>query len=132
MRIERDDGTFDGGPLDIWTILFNINTKRFHPVFFSESPLPGPVPSVEEIKVVRLKSRMHHTGGLDTFEKAVTDMKANSEKLRVPETNIWKCAFAWDGEIPLVWITNNWLKDGEMTGGSVPSITHGEMPKKMM
>ena len=38
---------------------------------------------------MRAKSKMHHTGGFDTFEEAVADARANlCVKLHLPEKNI--------------------------------------------
>jgi hypothetical protein len=56
-------------------MLFNTNLKRWHPMVYFEAPFPGPL---EDQKVLRLKSKMHHTTGFKTREEALE----SAEKLK--------------------------------------------------
>lgn len=49
-------------------MLFNTAKQTWHPIFYLESPFPGPI---DEQKVARLKSKMHHTSGFSVREDAV-------------------------------------------------------------
>lgn len=51
-------------------MLKNTETNRFHPIFYFESPLPGGFESETNQKLVRYKSKGHHTSGFDTREAA--------------------------------------------------------------
>lgn len=44
-------------------IVHNVKDEKWHPIFYYDSPFPGPV---EKQKVMRYKSKGHHTGGLQT------------------------------------------------------------------
>lgn len=111
MLIEKQEkGKFIGGPLDVLCILHNINTGRYHAAFFEESPLPGPVPDIKNTKIVRLKSKMHHTEGSDTLEGALEHLKKLSEQIEVSEENIWKEPQDWNGDLGIVWLKDNWKK----------------------
>jgi hypothetical protein len=114
MLIQNEDGTFTAGSLDVFCILRDETTGRFHPAFFEESPLPGPVEAAAETIVVRLKSKMHHTVGFESLEEAVVGLQEELiDRIKVPETNICKEPIDWDGQIGIVWICSNWLKTRE-------------------
>lgn len=110
MMVSNGDGTFTAGGLDLLCILYDVNKNSYHAAFFEESPMPGEVKSVEETDIVRLKSRMHHTGGSDTLDGALKHLKGLSEKIIVPEENIWKEPIEWNGQIGVTLIIDNWRK----------------------
>ena len=110
MMMDNGNGTFTAGGLDVLCILHNINTNRYHAAFFEEHHFPGNVKPVEETDVVRLKSKMHHTGGSDTLDGALEHLKDLSEKIIVPDENIWKEPIEWNGEIGITFIRDNWRK----------------------
>lgn len=111
MMIQNENGTFTGGPLDVLCILNDVTTGRYHAAFFEEKPFPGPVESVKNTDLVRLKSKMHHTEGSDTIEGALEHLVDLSEKLIVPSDNIWKDPIEWDGELDMVLLVPNWRKE---------------------
>lgn len=111
MLIPNGDGTFQAGPFDVLCILHRFG-GRFHPAFFEESPMPGPYPDrIEDVKVVRLRSRMHHTEGAETIEVALMQLAELSKKISVPLTNIWLKPIVWDGGEGIVFLRDNWLRD---------------------
>ena len=117
MLIKQEDGTYFAGPLDVVCILHNVKTGIFHPAFFEESPLPGPVPTVEDTTVVRLKSKMHHTEGYRTIEEAKVGLATElRSKIKVPDSNVSEDPVPWDGELGIVWIYPNWLRLGGTFG----------------
>jgi hypothetical protein len=80
-------------------MLHNTKLNRWHPILFSENPLPGPS---EPGKIVRHKSAGHHTEGFATQAEA----NADAEKLaiRVRETSgdgacrlMLDRVYEWDG-----------------------------------
>ena len=83
----------------IVALVHNTATSRWHPILFSESPLPGPD---DPAKPVRHRSRGHHTVGFDTREAAVADATAMKEKLKEHSLGEPKLAltkdFEWDGQ----------------------------------
>jgi len=109
MLISKGNNTYQGGPLDVLCILHEMHTGRYHAAFFEESPLPGPVKSLHETDVVRLKSKMHHTEGSDTLAGAVVHLEELATQIHLPESNIWKEPIEWDGS-PVVMLRSNWLK----------------------
>lgn len=111
MLIPNGDGTFMAGPLDVLCIL-KAPGGRFHPAFFEEKPFPGPYPErIEDVKMVRLRSVMHHTEGADTLEGALVQIAELARQISVPPTNIWLKPTEWDGRQGVVWVRDNWLKD---------------------
>ncbi len=110
MMIDNGNGTFTAGGLDVLCILYDVNKNRYHAAFFEESPMPGRVKSIDETDIVRLRGKMHHTGGSDTLEGALGHLKELSEKVIVPEENVWKDPIDWNGEIGITLIRNNWRK----------------------
>lgn len=78
--------------------LHNAKTGRFHPVFFSESPLPG-LPSCG--KPIRHKSRGHHAKGFELREDALAKCREfagelKNESVGTPKLRIEK-DLPWDG-----------------------------------
>jgi len=99
-------------------MLHNTKLKRWHPIVFVESPLPGP-PSAD--KPVRHKSKGHHTTGFATRQEALDHIK-NDLGQKIKEIAIGDVRealdkdFAWDGEdIPAMTIFF-----GERDGKTVP------------
>jgi len=81
-------------------LLFNQKLNRWHPIWYDESPLPGP-PS--DSKPTRHKSLGHHTAGFDTREAAIQEVKSTSDKvIAAKDATTVAVAFdedlAWDGE----------------------------------
>ena len=108
MMIERAEGKFTGGPLDAHFILHDVTTGRYHVAFFEETPFPGAIPNVEDTKVVRLKSKMHHTSGAATLEEAKRHLDELVQRIELPEENIFREPLDWDGQIPIILIRPNW------------------------
>ncbi len=59
-------------------MLHNTKTGTYHPIWYSEAPLPGPEPAV-----VRYKSRGHHTAGFPTLEEGIAGRKQLEERLEL-------------------------------------------------
>jgi len=79
----------------IIAILHNQKTNAWHPILFTESPLPGP-PSAD--KPIRHKSKMHHTTGFPERNKAVDYSRAELAQ-HVPGAKFaLKGDIEWDGE----------------------------------
>lgn len=107
MLINNGDGTHTGGPLDILCILHDVERDRFHAAFAEEMPMPGSVPAVGDMPLVRLKSKMHHTAGAPALEEALVHLDDLAGKIHVPPENVWRDPRPWDGE-PFVTIVANW------------------------
>lgn len=116
MLIQKQDESYQCGPLDVVCILHDVTTDRYHAAFFEEKPFPGPVEPVEKTDVVRLKSKMHNTTGADTLGGALTHLMDLAKRLSVPEGNIWKDPCDWDGELGIVWVIPNWLRSAAEQG----------------
>ena len=114
MLIENGDGTYTGGLLDVILIYHNINEGTFHPVFYEESPLPGPLQDIGDVSMVRLKSNMHHTEGFATLEAAQENVRTDLRiKILLPDDNIAiEQAIPWDGMAGGVQIVQNWRQQG--------------------
>lgn len=87
MLIPQENGTVSAGPADILCIL-KLPTGRFHPAFFEEHPMPGPIKPIEELSFVRLKSKMHHTSGMETLEDATAHIADLRKKLIISDENV--------------------------------------------
>lgn len=61
-------------------MLHNQKIGTYHPIFYMESPLPGPLDSEVNTKLVRYKSKMHHTEGFRTREAAVASINEELEQ----------------------------------------------------
>lgn len=59
-------------------MLFNTAKKTWHPIFYYESPLPGPI---DEQAVARYKSKGHHTEGFETRDLALKSCDELKTKL---------------------------------------------------
>ncbi len=75
-------------------MLLNTTTNRYHPIIYQDNPLPGPI---EDQKARRLKSKMHHTGGFDTFAEAVESVDSHPA-LQEIQIKQWEPVLEWDGE----------------------------------
>ena len=116
MLLQTSEKQCTGGMLDFICILRSIQTGRFHPCFVEERPMPGPVPDMQDTKFIRAKSKMHHTGGFDTFEEAVAYTRKNMcAKLSLPEDNIaLDHAINWDSDnVAFVVLLPNWRTCGK-------------------
>jgi hypothetical protein len=96
--------------LDVVCILHDETTDRYHAAFFEEKPFPGPVESVDQTNVVRLKSKMHHTSGAKEVNEAIEHLEELIAKVGCPEENVWRDPVDWDGEIGLTLMVPNWIK----------------------
>lgn len=96
------------GPLDVAVILHDVTTGRYHAAFFEDHPLPGPVLAAEDVGLVRLKSKMHHTEGAPDLAGALVHLDAMVDKMVIPIENIWREPEPWDGQIGLVWVVPRW------------------------
>lgn len=88
MLISNGDGTYTAGSYDVLGIVKNTDTGRFHVYFWEERPPPGPYDPSPNI--VRLRSKMHHTEGAETFDIALEHVRQIQERVRIPEENVWK------------------------------------------
>jgi len=79
----------------IIAMLHNLKTDRFHPILFYESPLPS---SSEDSKVVRHKSKGHHTVGFDTREQAIEFAQTTMKEYYPNARDCIEKDFPWDGE----------------------------------
>jgi hypothetical protein len=109
--IANGDGTYTAGPLDVLMILHDMRANTFHAAFFEEAPMPGPVQDVKDVRVVRLRSKMHHTAGASTLDAARVDLAEIAQKIQVPDSNIWRdhSPYPWDGQPGIVLFVENWL-----------------------
>src|SRR3990170_2995396 len=110
MLINNGDGTHTGGALDVLLILHDVTKNRYHAAFFTEAPMPGPIKDVEDVRAVRLQSRMHHTVGSDTLEGAIKHLNELATKILLPPENVWREPHEWDGELGVVLIVGNWRR----------------------
>ena len=76
-------------------MLRNTKEDKYHPIVFEESPLPGP-PS--DNKIVRHKSKMHHTSGFDTRQEALDSIDKMMETEPMKKHLDEDKDFDWDGE----------------------------------
>ena len=80
-------------------LIHNTKLKRWHPVYYTEHPLPG-TPSTE--KPARHKSGGHHTTGFETREAALASMNDTAKKIvdggHAPSCAICPLDLEWDGE----------------------------------
>lgn len=109
MLIENGDGTYTAGPLDVLCILHDETKGTFHPAFFEEAPMPGPVQDVRDLTFVRLKSKMHHTTGFPSHAEALANLTESlAARIHVPAENVWSDPKNWDGDLAQVWVVCNW------------------------
>lgn len=109
MLINNGDGTFTAGPRDVLCILHDINADTYHPAFFEEKVFPG---GRNLDGAIRLKSKFSYTEGLETLEKALEELADFGTKIKVGEQNTWTEPQAWDGEIGVVWLVQDWRETG--------------------
>ena len=111
MFISKSCSIKQAGPADIMCIL-KLPAGTFHVTFFEEHPFPDRVKPVEERKIIRLKSKMHHIKGVRTFECAKKRAEEFRKKIFLPYENvITDRVIAVSDPVP-VWLLPNWLKDG--------------------
>jgi hypothetical protein len=87
MLIQTETG-FIGGLRDVILILHNTETGRYHVAFYQERPFPGG--AADTLEVVRLGAKLHHTTGVTTIEDALTEVERLSQKIKLPDANIWR------------------------------------------
>jgi hypothetical protein len=113
MLIDKGDGTYAAGPLDVIFIYHHVEAGTFHPVFYEEHPMPGPVGPYNELEFVRLFSKMHHTRGAPTLEGAQELLAEMRTTIKVEDHNVEsEHPMPWDGELGDVMIVPNWRKKG--------------------
>lgn len=111
MFISKGNNVRKAGPADIMCIL-ELPAGTFHVTFFEEHPFPGQAKPVEERKIIRLKSKMHHIKGTRTFEDARKKAEEFRKRIFLPDANvIADRAIAAFDPVP-VWLVPNWLKYG--------------------
>jgi hypothetical protein len=66
---------------------------------------------LSDTKVVRLKSKMHHTQGTPDFEEAQKHLEELRQKIAVSDENVVRRPVAWGGE-PFTTIISNWKASG--------------------
>jgi len=83
-------------------IIKNTTKNTHHPIVFTYYPMPGKVEST------RMKSKMHHTNGFDTWEKAIENINTvllkqlKAHFIGEPKIDL-DAEMSWDGEdIPAV------------------------------
>ena len=80
-------------------LIHNAKLKRWHPIYYTENPLPGP-PSPD--KPVRHKSGGHHTEGFETRKAALADMNLKAKQIvdgaYAPSCAVCDNDLEWDGE----------------------------------
>lgn len=116
MLIEKSDGsgTYLGGPADV-AMIVQIG-ERFHVCFLEEYPLPGQSQPVEELAVIKLKSKMHHTVGAATLEEAQAQLDDLRTKIELPDANIIRDrAIAMNDPVSVMFLPN-WLADKRTVG----------------
>lgn len=106
MLISNGDRTFTGGPLNIIVLLRDVNTNRYHACFAEEMPMPGPVGAPDELTFVRLKSKMHHTGGAATLEEGRVHVRELAAQIQLYAENVSEEPEDWDGQAFTVLVAN--------------------------
>lgn len=81
-------------------MLHNLKENTFHPIFYYESPLPGPI---EDQKVLRFKSKGHRTEGfkerplaVESVSELEKQLKEQGDRVRIEIEE--KDDIPWDGE----------------------------------
>ena len=123
MLIGNEDGSNTAGPLDVLCILHDAEgSKRFHPAFIEERPMPGPIQPPKDMTFARMESKMHHTGGFATLEEAQASLRDDLSKRILCRNVIYK-PIPWDG-VPFVCI---WpMRDGNLDIEGLPSLARGK------
>jgi len=85
MLWQNEGGGFTAGSCDVIGIVKDTSTGRFHATYWEEKPLPGGGPET----VARLKSKMHHTTGAETFDEALAHVREMREKIRIDDARVW-------------------------------------------
>lgn len=102
-----------GGALDVLLILHHEAKGTYHPAYFTEAPFPGPPQAVEQVKAVRLRSKMHHTKGAPTLEGAQALFDELAQDVLVPPENRWRDrVLEWDGTEGITIVVDNWRAAG--------------------
>lgn len=109
MLIDQGDGTFLAGPADIMCIL-GLPSGKFHVAFFEEKPMSGPVRPIEELAVIRLKSKMHHTQGASTLEGAREQIRELRERIVITDGSVMTDEVITVEDPVSTWILPNWIK----------------------
>ncbi len=111
MLIKKQDDTCMAGPLDIICIM-KLPSGTYHVAFLEESPFPGEVLAPKDTPFVRLKSKMHHTVGAQTFEGALVHLRDTRKKIELPDANVIEDAAIEVDDPVSVWTVSNWLTNG--------------------
>ena len=117
MLISNGDGTYTAAALDVLMILHHVEAGTYHAAFFEEAPPPGPVQEVSDVRVVRLRSKMHHTTGATSLEGAQAHLDELAVKVLVLPENLWreKPPYPWNGEQGITLLVDNWRRGKEDT-----------------
>lgn len=79
-------------------MLFNTLTNTWHPIYYYEKPMPGPIQSDPD--VIRYQSKGHHTTGFKEREAAVQSANELACKLKSQNDNVHieiDVDLPWDG-----------------------------------
>ena len=113
MLVYGDNKTAIAGPLDVMFIYHRLPTDTFHPVIYEESPFPGELRPVEELALVRLKSKGHHTQGAPTFAEAQRLLDELRYTVRINDSNVYReQPVPWGGQLGDVMVVHNWRRPG--------------------
>jgi hypothetical protein len=113
-RAEVKEPALIAGPLDAIFIYHNIEGDTYHPVYYRERPMPGPIQPHDELSIVRLASHMHHTVGAETLEEAKQMLADMREQVAIDDLNVdSEHPVPWNGELGDIMVVPNWRKRGE-------------------
>lgn len=114
MFVAIGNGQYACGSFDVLAVLHDQRTGRFHAAVLVEDPPPGEPKPLEQVEVVRLRTRMHHTAGADTLEGACEHLREIHKQIHVLDTNIWfDKVFEWDGGHGAMVLVKNWLRSAQ-------------------
>jgi len=82
----KDGDKYHAGNFDVIGIMKDTSTGRFHACVWEEHFMPGPE---QPETFVRLKSKMHHTAGADTYEGGLEHVRQLREQVVIAEENVW-------------------------------------------
>lgn len=114
----QPDGTLKADPFDLLGVVKDTSTGRYHMTLWLEHPLPSQGWANENSTgPIRLKSKLHHTAGAETFEGALEHLRELRKKLAIDDVCVWDSPdlcfarnFVEDG-FASVLMMGNWRKD---------------------
>lgn len=89
MYIETATGLL-AGPYDVISMVKDTSTGRYHLYMLYESRMPGLEDTdPDQLRVIRLKSKMHHTEGAATYEDALEQLAEMRTLIQIADENVW-------------------------------------------